>query len=350
MNNVTGTTKRNRWVSIAIALCLSCLGFANAIQASEPMRVIFETDMGNDVDDALALDLLYKYADEKKINLLAIGINKEGKYPAVYIDILNNWYGHKVPIGIIHSGADCENDAVNYAKVVSLMKRPNGKFAFKRSIKNYDALPTVPELYRKILSQQPDHSVVLISTGFSTNLSRLLATLGDQYSPLSGKELVAKKIKILHVMAGRFDKKNYSEYNVLKDIPSAIDLYAHWPTEIVTSPFELGKKITYPATSIENDFGWTSLHPVIEAYKAYKPMPYNRPTWDLTSVLYAVEGEKMFEVSPRGFITVTPKGQTVFKEDPQGKHVYLKVTPQMAADIKAYFVSKISAKPKHYKK
>lgn len=29
-------------------------------------NIIFETDMGNDVDDALALDMVYKYVDEKR--------------------------------------------------------------------------------------------------------------------------------------------------------------------------------------------------------------------------------------------------------------------------------------------
>ena len=36
-----------------------------------PINLIFETDLGNDVDDAMALDLLYKYVESGKINLIS---------------------------------------------------------------------------------------------------------------------------------------------------------------------------------------------------------------------------------------------------------------------------------------
>lgn len=41
---------------LLLFLCL-----ATAVQAGR--NIIFETDMGNDVDDAWALDMLHKYAD-----------------------------------------------------------------------------------------------------------------------------------------------------------------------------------------------------------------------------------------------------------------------------------------------
>lgn len=56
---------------------------------NQPKSIIFETDIGNDVDDALALDMLYKYLDEKKIAVLAISSNKESKYSTEYINLMN---------------------------------------------------------------------------------------------------------------------------------------------------------------------------------------------------------------------------------------------------------------------
>ena len=86
------------------------------------MKVIFETDMGNDVDDALALDMLYKYQDAGKIDLIGIMTNKESPYSAEYIDVMNTWYGYsQIPVGIIHQGADCEKDAINYAQSVCML-------------------------------------------------------------------------------------------------------------------------------------------------------------------------------------------------------------------------------------
>ena len=329
------------------AICLAaCSGAKESAQAIPD--IILETDIGNDVDDALAVDLAYKFVDEGKMNLLAICINKEGSAPAEYVDILNTWYGYpQTPIGVITEGAFCEDDAINYAKAVVDLKNEAGEPAFARSISDYSALPEAPQLYRKILSSRKDHSVTIVSVGFSTNLVRLLATAPDQYSKLDGKALVAQKVKRLIVMAGNFSDPNFHEYNVMKDVPAAKVIFNEWPTPVVASPFELGIQTCYPATSIENDFGWAPLHPVVEAYKAYQPMPYDRPMWDPTALLYAVEGDKWFTVSPVGKVAVEGEGSTLFTEDEAGDRQYLSVNPEQAKAIVDYFVKVISSKPKN---
>ncbi len=326
---------------IATVLCICACERSQAIP-----DIILETDIGNDVDDALAVDLAYKFVDEGKMNLLAICINKEGSAPAEYVDILNTWYGYpQTPIGVITEGAFCEDDAINYAKAVVDLKNAAGEPAFARSISDYSALPEAPQLYRKILSSRKDHSVTIVSVGFSTNLVRLLATAPDQYSKLDGKALVAQKVKRLIVMAGNFSDPNFHEYNVMKDVPAAKVIFNEWPTPVVASPFELGIQTCYPATSIENDFGWAPLHPVVEAYKAYQPMPYDRPMWDPTALLYAVEGDKWFTVSPKGKVAVEGEGSTLFTEDEAGDRQYLSVNPEQAKAIVDYFVEIIPRKP-----
>ncbi len=62
-------------------------------RCAEPVRIIFETDMGNDVDDVLALDMLYKYQDAGKIQLLLISNNKGNAYSAPFIHLMNDFYG-----------------------------------------------------------------------------------------------------------------------------------------------------------------------------------------------------------------------------------------------------------------
>ena len=337
---------------LALSSCTSSGKQQKTEVASNAEKIILETDIGNDVDDALALDMLYKYLDAGDIDLLGIMINKEGIYPAEYTDIMNTWYGYpQIPIGILHNGADCENDATNYAKAVCLIQKDNGEPAFKRSLKgDYNQLPEAPALYRKLLAQQPDSSVTIISVGFSTNLARLLDTPADEYSSLTGKELVAKKVKLLCTMAGCFNNPELYEYNVVKDIPAAKKVFTEWPTTLVTSPFEVGIAINYPATSIKNDFQWAAIHPKVEAYKSYQKMPYDRPTWDLTSVLYSVEGPSYFTVSPAGKISVTDKGATEFTPDATGNRYYLTVDAAQAENIKQHFVKLISKQPAHFTK
>ena len=84
-----------RRITLFLAVCCAAIGMQ-----AQRMNVIFETDMGNDVDDALAIDMLYKYNRQGRINLMAVMLNKEGEFPPKYIDLLNTWYGQKrIPIG-----------------------------------------------------------------------------------------------------------------------------------------------------------------------------------------------------------------------------------------------------------
>ena len=70
---------------------------------------------------------------------------------------------------------------------------------------------------------------------------------------------------------------------------------------MVYSGFEIGIALPYPAISIERDYGYVPHHPLAEAYIRYIPPPHNRPTWDLTSVLYAILGDRgYFDLSPPG--------------------------------------------------
>src|ERR1039457_4635300 len=101
----------------------------------------------------------------------------------------------------------------------------------------------------------------------------------------------------------------------------------------------------FPAARIEKDFAWAPDHPVVDAYRAYLKMPYDRQTWDLTAVLYAVRpGGGYFELSapgritaddagrtsfnPPGRITADDAGRTSFRADAAGKHRYL-VLPEL---------------------
>lgn len=334
--------------AFAIAFFVTGCRQVTVHRSDYPKNVIFETDLGNDIDDALALDMIYKYMDADSLNLLSISINKPGPAPAVYADIMNRWYGYPdIPVAALREGADCEADAVNYAKAVVDMKDASGSPVFARGNDSIDLLPVPEKEYRKILSAAEDSSVTIISTGFFTNLARLLETGPDEYSALSGRELVEKKVKSLCCMAGCFNNTIPAEYNVKKDIPAARKVFAEWPGSIVLSPFELGFSIRYPAESIESDFGWASEHPMVAAYKVYRPMPYSRQTWDLTAVLYAMEPDGgYFGVSPGGVISIDANGRSVFTPTPGGGHCYLTVDGVQKRRIKDRLVTMITRRPK----
>ena len=84
-----------------------------------------------------------------------------------------------------------------------------------------------------------------------------------------------------------------------------------------------------------------------EAYVAYNPPPHNRPTWDLTSVLYAVRPDRgYFNLSPAGSVSVADDGLTTFEEDANGTHRYLQLTDGQKIRVVATLVD-LSSEPPH---
>src|SRR6185436_10851851 len=115
---------------------------------------------------------------------------------------------------------------------------------------------------------------------------------------------IAAKCKQLVVAAGSFPS-GPAEPSIKSDVAAARKLFAEWPTPIVAVGSEVGQALPYPGASIQNDFGWSPLHPVVDAYKIFKPMPYDAPASALAAVLHAVHpDEGYFKVSDPGTITV----------------------------------------------
>lgn len=307
--------------------------------SSEKVSVIFDTDLGNDVDDAITLAMLYRYADLGQVDILAMGLSKEGEGSEVCMDIFNHWYCRQdTPVGIIRNGVVCGNEDSNYANVLAQMKEKAGRYFYSRDIsRDCNDLPAAVDVYRKALSQAADSSVVMVVVGFATNMARLLESGADEFSELSGRDLVARKVKSLAVMAGCFDGTLHSEYNVKMDVDSYKKLVSLWPTDITFIPFELGIKVLYPASSIEN--GYREGHPLVTAYRNFLDMPYDRPCWDPATLLYAVEGNALFRESKRGTVTVADDGETVFTPHKDGRHRYLSVGRLQAAKLSGRIVS-----------
>lgn len=314
----------------------------------EPLLLIVETDMGNDIDDALAFDLIYKAMDDGLVKLLAVGDHKLSPTANDYVDILNTWYGYgKTPLA--YSPTPVRNDHnPDYTKAVVAMKRADGAPAFAGS-KKPSQIENPVTLYRRTLAKAKDNSVSVISLGFATELAKLLDSPADKYSPLTGRDLVAKKVKVLSIMAGSYGAKKRAEYNVVNDIPAMKKVFAEWPTPIVQNPFELGKRVMYPAKAITEQFGWTDLHPVVEGYKHYLKMPYNRPTWDLLSVVWLLHPE-MFVASEAGTVSVDDKGYTHFTPSADGKHRWLTATAEQCKALRDYIIATTTRPPKHLQK
>lgn len=324
-------------------------GASTAAAADNPVRLIFDTDMGNDIDDALALGVIHALQSRGECELLAVTLSKDNEFAAPYVDLVNTFYGRpEIPVGVVRAGKTPEDS--KYIRIPSEARGENGKQRYPHRLLSGKDSPEAVGLLRKTLAAQPDGSVVIAVVGFSTNLARLLDSAADSHSPLAGRELVTKKCRLLVMMAGMFGGGNRQrEYNVYIDLGAAKKVFAEWPTPLVTSGFEIGQAIKYPAPSIEHDFGYVPHHPLREAYELYQKMPYDRETWDLTAVLYAVRPNRgYFGLSAPGTITVDAKEITQFAPAEMGRHKFLTVTPEQIIRVKEVLVQLASQPPRTF--
>lgn len=282
-------------------------------------NILLDTDIGPDCDDVGALALLNLYADAGCCNILGIGHCTSNPYGAGVIDAICRYYGRPdVSIGT-YSGKDFLSGEqymrYNRALVEILPNR-------YRESQPEDAVG----LYRRILAAQPDHSVDFIAIGPLNNLSDLLNSQGDEYSPLTGVRLVEQKVVRLVTMAGIFRCENeemcrrteefsklpieeHAEYNVWCDVPAAQNVADNWPTPKVYLGFEAGLLKTGGPLQGHPDPN----HPVRLAYKLYTK-DGSRYSWDLLTVEYAlVPGCPHYKTSEPGRVCFDDTGRTLWE-------------------------------------
>jgi inosine-uridine nucleoside N-ribohydrolase len=315
---------------------------------NEVQTVIFDTDLGNDIDDVLALQMLYNYQEKGLIDLIGITVSKSNLNVVRYIDGFNR-FNHKpeIPIGFAYNGVNPDSGKFvcqTLNTIVDGQPILKSKFSID-NIKN--KIPEGYVLMRKLLENRPDSSVIVIAVGPVTNLARLIESAPDNYSKLNGLELIKKKVKFLSIMSGTYsnDTFNNPEWNVLQDLKASKIVYNQWPTEIIASGSEVGVRLLYPHQSILNDFPDPNKNPLCVSYKMYEKMPFDRPTWDLTSVLYAIESkESHLDISQKGKISIDENGFSRFTASSSGKHRFLILEKEKTQDVVNRLVSRVTNK------
>ena len=268
---------------IIIFLFGCCISFA---QKQKPVTIIFDTDIAPDYDDVGAMALLHAFADMGEAKILATISSNAFETTAPTLSVLNTYFNRPgIPIGITKTALPNKNCSQQWAQAI-VAKYPH-------ALQSNDEAIDAVKLYRKILSSQPDKSVTIVSVGFFTNLAGLLNSTADEYSSLSGKELVIKKVKQLVSMAARIDKDGIGgyEFNVMVDAAASQKVFADWPTPVTISGFEIGEKILTGIRLIHNETIQNS--PVKDAFEIALSKDKNttgRNSWDETAVLVAVRG------------------------------------------------------------
>ena len=297
---------------------------------TKPIRIIYDTDMGGDCDDAGTLAMLHRLCDSGEAELLAVTHCYSSPYVAGCIDAINRFYGREVPVGInyerqtsergVYAGAICDLYPNSY---------PSEKFG------TADFAPDTLTVLRKTLAESEDGSVTLVVTGNLCSMAKLALSQGDDISPMSGQELIEKKLRRTVVMGGRFfeswpmvifpDGQSSGtpvtkEWNIkgsgLSAAQAACD---EWTGELIFASYELGSYIKtmvkYPERARKGD-------PVALAYEIHN-RGRGRCSWDQTAMLEAIRPGKYWNYHAFGRITVDDEFVTHWHPDGTYKHTYL---------------------------
>jgi len=315
-------------------------------QARPPVGVVFDTGLTR-IDDALAMAVLYGFDGKNEIRVISFSVTRSNLKAAAFCEVVGSFYagavsaafgavGRTLPIGMATDGKLAEDERwfVEPLERSDADGKPVYKHAIHRMIDTADPIAVM----RNALTGQYDANAIVLLSGPATNLANLLALHG-------AKEWITRKVKFLVVAAGAYPY-GPAESCIKLDVGAAQKLFAEWPTPIVACGAEIGSALQYPASSIEKDFAWTTMHPVVDAYRTYRSMPYDAPGEAIAAALYAARPkETYFQLSDPGTITVTPEGRTKFSASADGKHRYVIVNADQKDRIIKSFTEIASAKP-----
>lgn len=302
--------------------------------SSKPIPIIFDTDLGNCTDDALAMQALFKLRQQGLCEVIGLMSNFQLEKGRELADRFLHYYkADDVPLGILPGEVTCF-DMIPYYQLVDSLRADGTPLFPPTGIPLNQRLPAW-KLYRKLLSEAEEQSVVIVCIGMYTNLGQLLDSSPDEYSPLSGRELVSRKVKRLEATGGCFapvplrypseeGKTEFLtvEYNVAGDIPMAKKVLENWPTMLCLLPMEEGMKYPSNHDEVLADYAWQPDCPMYQIYSHYDEWAIGdvgQYWWDALVMLHAGLGEESFNCTRQGILSISDSGQTSFTLSEGGK-------------------------------
>ncbi len=276
------------------------------------LNLIFDTDVGADCDDMMALGYLLFAEKYLNVDIKAITYSNGVPEGIACIRSVFSFFGRPAPV----IGAPVREMRVfeNYCKAVA------DRFATEEDRAPAENALTV---LRRTLAENDE--VIICGVGVFTNLAALIESGPDEISPLSGIELLKAKCKKVVVMAGKFEGEEGIEWNVRCDIPSAQKFIHNCPVPIVFSPHALGFNM-WTGAELMKKYGHET--PISKSFMLYPGVVEQgaRHSFDPATAVYAVEGCKdLFDEGGRGTVVVQDDGKTVFTPDENGLHSLISV-------------------------
>jgi inosine-uridine nucleoside N-ribohydrolase len=302
--------------------------------------IILDCGLGNHIDEALALALLYGLDGKNETRILALSVSKPNLKSAAFLEAIARFYGgassgafgamgRTLPVGFAEEGKLPEDTPM---LTVPLARRTeDGKPVFPHGIEKLNDTGEVRAVLRNAIVAQADQNCAMVVTGPMTNLARILDLPGV-------KAAITQKVRYLVIAGGAFNLKT--------DLAAAKKVFAEWPGPLVVVGDDVAEAVKYPAASIEKDFAWTPAHPIVDSYRAFQAMPYDAPTGAVAAVLHAIRPQTSeLKLSAPGTMRVMDDGRTQFTEASNGKHRNLTLDAAQKESLLKTYLELISAKP-----
>ena len=256
---------------------------------------------------------MLEYIKKYDIELLGICNCTSNIYGNATIKAICEYYGLDEPAVACYKGEPILPDNSKYSKKITK------KYCKYES--SACAARDAKEFYAEALSKAADNSVTIITIGTFTNVSEAIC---------ADSNLFNKKVNSIVSMAGEFPRGK--EFNIKTDPISAANVLQKFRNVMVFSGHEVGKKIlTGFETECEDS-------PVYDCYKLHceGDLPYLNPSYDLTAVQYAFEGNGEFYALSKPFdVTVDMNGEMSTKKN-KYSHIHFILKKAEDEDIAAY--------------
>ena len=236
--------------------------------------IVFDSSMKDEIGQVLALTMLLGYESKREFRLTSLSISNNNLRIAAFCDLISRFFGATLSIGMTTSGASTTNVPPMLQAVLG-KRTPDDTATYVRTIGKLNDTADPIALIRNALTAQQDQNSTVVLAGPPVNLLGFLALPGS-------KQLIQKKVRTL-ILA-----------EPLGNADDIARLLADWPGPSVLVKEDLGKALPFPAESIEKDFDWATNHPLVDAYREFKPMPYDARSTAMAAILHAAHPEENY--------------------------------------------------------
>ncbi|TQL68395.1 inosine-uridine preferring nucleoside hydrolase [Nocardioides albertanoniae] len=354
-------------------------GAADAHRRPAP-AVIFDGDVGPDPCDFSTLAMLHHLHETNEINLLGIMGTMPERSNVEVVDVFNRWYGHRIPIGTFKDRTDRGYDrfvrpASQVAHTMFPASRTIAAHYASWHPKTFAEVPDSVRLYRRLLAAQEDHSVTIMTAGQLYNIKALLNSGPDAASPLSGADLVRKKVGRFVMMIGAFGKPmtaadlayyraEYGNHPPNAFFPLTVSQHASssngvgaeynahaWYPGLTQGVFERLDRLGVPKTFVGNEQGWrvpagtaynrlSAHHPVRMGYYVNNAgsnlvdphVAKTDPAYDEIALLYLARGRGDFFDTTKGRARFESSGTSTWTDEPGSRDERLTLVPGVNDD------------------